>query len=231
MGTTTGWYDTNGQMLSTAYGGAGIALGAAAVVVLLSSRSFLLTIYSLLTIVYILAATTAMLVASGWTLGFLESICFAILIGVSCDFVLHFGHSYASLPGNVSHHERTMYAMVIMGPSILAAAFTTICSALIMIFTVITFFQRFATILFYTIVQATIGSFIFFTTLTDTLGPTQPTFLFDLLCNKMCSNKKEEVKALVSETEPEPANNVVERGSTPLDSTETAKNLESKNQA
>ena len=33
------WYDTNGQMLSTAYGAAGLALGGAAAVILLSSRS------------------------------------------------------------------------------------------------------------------------------------------------------------------------------------------------
>jgi hypothetical protein len=66
-----------------------------------------------------------------------------------------------------------------MGPSILAGAFTTICAALIMLFCVITFFQRFATILFYTILQATVASFVFFLTLTDTIGPSQPTYLAD----------------------------------------------------
>jgi 5-methyltetrahydrofolate--homocysteine methyltransferase len=219
-------------MLSTAYGGAGIALATAAIVVLISTRSFLLTIYSIITIVYIIAATTAMLVATGWTLGFLESVCFAILIGVSCDFVLHFGHSYASLPGNVSRHERTKYAMVIMGPSILAAAFTTISAAAIMLFTVITFFQRFATILFYTMIQASIGSFIFFSVLTDTVGPSEPTFLVDRLCSKMCGKKKEEMEDLVPGTEQTPAKTVVEGSSIPpLDSTVNAENMESEKQS
>jgi len=173
------WYDTNGQMLYTAYGSAAIAVGAAAFVVLFSSRSIMLTLFALITIMYILTATTAMLVASGWTLGFLEAICFAILIGVSCDFVLHFGYSYASLKGDVDRHERSKHALITMGPSILAGAFTTICAALIMLFCVITFFQRFATILFYTILQATVASFVFFLTLTDTIGPSQPTYLAD----------------------------------------------------
>ena len=46
------WYDTNGQMLRTAYGAAAIALGAAGAVILLSSRSFVLTFFAIVTIVY-----------------------------------------------------------------------------------------------------------------------------------------------------------------------------------
>jgi hypothetical protein len=50
----------------------------------------------------------------------------------------------------------------------LAAAFTTICSAVIMLFCVISFFKQFAQILFYTILMSTIGSFIVFLSLADT---------------------------------------------------------------
>lgn len=72
-----------------------------------------------------------------------------------------------------------------MGPSILAAAFTTICSAVVMIFTTITFFQKFAMILFFTILMATIGSFVVFITLADCIAPSRPTYLMDLLYAKM----------------------------------------------
>jgi len=173
------WFDTNGSMLKSAYASAGIALAVSGLIVFVSSRSFILTLFALITIAYVLASTTAMLVASGWTLGFLESICFAILIGISCDFVIHFCHAYAHLPGEVDRHYRTKFALVRMGPSILAAAFTTICSAAIMLFTVISFFQQFALILFYTIIQATVGSFIVFTAFTDCIGPSNPTYLVD----------------------------------------------------
>ena len=77
------WYDTNGNMLSTAYVAAAIAIATAAVVILFSSRSVVLTIFAAFTIGYVLASVTASLVAIGWTLGFLESVCFAILIGIS----------------------------------------------------------------------------------------------------------------------------------------------------
>jgi len=63
------WYDTNGAMLQTAYGAAGIALAAAAIVMLISSRSFEITFFALITIGFILLSVTTMLIASGWTLG------------------------------------------------------------------------------------------------------------------------------------------------------------------
>jgi 5-methyltetrahydrofolate--homocysteine methyltransferase len=178
------WYDTNGSMLDTAYTAAAIAIGTGALVILFSSRSVVLTIFSTVTIGYVLASVTATLVAIGWTLGFLESICFAILIGISCDFVIHFAHSYSSLPGNVARSERTLYSLVEMGPSILAAGFTTISAATIMLFTVISFFQKFAVVLFLTVLQATAGSFIVFLVLTDCFGPAEPTALIDSVVAK-----------------------------------------------
>jgi hypothetical protein len=87
-----------------------------------------------------------------------------------------------------------------MGPSILAAAFTTIAAATIMLFTVISFFVKFATVLFLTIIMATSGSFIMFLTLTDCFGPAEPTYVMDCLsqklasfCNKRQINDKEDV--------------------------------------
>ena len=173
------WYDTNGSMLQAAYGSAGLSLGFSGLVVLLSSRSFVLTLFSVGTIGFILTSTTAILVASGWSLGFLESVCFAILIGISCDFVLHLGHAYCTLPGSVSRHDRTKYALVHMGPSILAAGFTTIAGAILMLFCMISFFRQFAQILFYTILMSTIGTFVVLLSLMDILGPSEPRYLLD----------------------------------------------------
>merc|ERR1712151_696938 len=138
-------------MFFTAYSSAFSALIAASIVILLYSRSILMTIFSVLSIAYVLASVTSTLVALNWTLGFLECICFAILIGISVDFVIHFSHAYASLKGDINRHERTKYALLHMGPSILAAATTTIISATIMLFTILLFFQKFALILFLTI--------------------------------------------------------------------------------
>lgn len=137
------WFDTNQQMLSTAVGAALIAIAFSGVVVLFSSRSLVLTLFSGVCITYVLAATTATLVSMGWELGFLESVCFAILVGISCDFVIHFGHAYIHFKGDVDKRERTKYAVLHMGPSILAAAATTVSSALVMLFCKVVFFTKF----------------------------------------------------------------------------------------
>jgi len=75
------WYwDASVQMTKTAFGSGAITLGFAALIVILSSKSFVLTVVSVATIFFILVTSTATLVGIGWELGFLESICFAILI-------------------------------------------------------------------------------------------------------------------------------------------------------
>jgi len=183
------WYDTNGQMLATAITGAAIALACAAVVVFLSSRSLVITMFAVISIGYVLVATSACLVVLGWELGFLESICFAILIGLSCDFVIHFGHAYTHHRGTLSRSDRAKYALISMGPSILAAAATTLAGATIMLFTVITFFQKFAIILFLTIVHSTLGSFVVFIVLADCIGPSYPTRVIDSLVTRFGGNK------------------------------------------
>ena len=120
----------------------------------------------------------------------LESICFAILIGISCDFVIHFGHAYNHLPGDESRSDRTKYAVIHMGPSILAAAFTTFAAATVMLFCKVTFFTKFALILLMTILHATAGSFVVYLVLTDCFGPSEPTKFVDSLF-KMCIGKHE----------------------------------------
>lgn len=94
------------------------------------------------------------------------------MIGISCDFVIHLGHAYASPIGSVSSSERTKHALLVMGPSILASSFTTIAASVIMLFTIIQFFVQFAQILMFTMILATLASIIIFLTLTDCFGPT-----------------------------------------------------------
>jgi len=115
----------------------------------------------------------------------LEAVCLAILIGISCDFVIHFSHAYAMHPGQQARDVRTKFALIHMGPSVLAAAATTMAGAIIMLFTEILFFGKFAVVLFMTIVHSTIGSFFVFLTITDCIGPSDPTKGVDYIVNKI----------------------------------------------
>ena len=70
----------------------------------------------------------------GWTLGFLESICFSVLIGLSVDFVIHFAHAFSHAPpaeakdgdGRARHSLRTM------SKAILSAGFTTAAASVML---------------------------------------------------------------------------------------------------
>jgi hypothetical protein len=188
------WWDTSKQMLNTAIGAAGIAIAFSTIIILMASRSIILTIYAEISILYVLAAATASLVGLGWELGFLESVCFAILVGISCDFILHFGHAYIHYSGSVTKEERTKYAVVHMGPSILAASFTTISAASVMLFCEGVFFTKFAVILFVTIGHATIGSFVVFLLLNNLFGPSEPTKFIDSLIAKVRGKSEEKLE-------------------------------------
>ena len=123
----------------------------------------------------------------------LESVCFAILIGISCDFVIHFSHAYIHFKGFLSRYDRTKYAIIHMGPSILAAAFTTFSAATVMLFCSITSSQKFAMMLIFVILHATIGTFIVFLVLNVTIGPSDPTKFVDSIL-KRCKGDKGEAK-------------------------------------
>ncbi len=155
---------------------------------LVATRSFILTLIAGLCIFSVLAASTATLVLLGWELGFLESICFAILIGISCDFIIHFGHAYTHLPGTRSREERTKHSLIHMGPSILAAAATSISAALIMFFCRVRFFIQFAQMLVLTMSHSVIASFVVYFVLTDIIGPSKTSKYLDAICSK-CRNR------------------------------------------
>ena len=123
----------------------------------------------------------------------------AILIGISCDFVIHFGHAYASLEGRQTRTERTKFALIHMGPSILAAAITTVAAAIIMLFAEISFFTKFATVLFMTILHSSIAGFIIFLVLSDCFGPSQPTRLFDKICKTVFEVVKKSCRTRVQQ--------------------------------
>jgi len=172
------WMDTVANMQTGAYSAAGITLLLAAVVILAGTGNVVITIYSVGAIFVILAATVATVVAMGWTLGFLEGICFSILIGLSVDFVIHMGHGYVEAvrlgqeQGVVlSRHKCAQQSVATMGFPVLSAGLTTLLSAVILFFCEITFFQKFGTIVLLSMIFAMIATFMLYVPLLDAAGP------------------------------------------------------------
>merc|ERR1712014_196160 len=95
------------------------------------------------------------------------------------------------------------FAVIHMGPSILAAALTTFSAAAIMFACKVLFFTKFAMILFQTMLHSTIGIFVVFLVLTDVLGPTNPTRFVDSLLSK-CRSKPDSSSATDKSVMPPP---------------------------
>ena len=170
------WMDTIDNMQMGAYSAAGITLLLAAVVILLGTGNAVVTLYSVIAIAVILAATVACVVGMGWTLGFLEGICFSILIGLSVDFIIHIGHGYvsamhASASEVLSRAECAREALAKMGFPVLSAGCTTLMSAIVLFFCQITFFNKFGTIVMLSMLFSTVITFMLFVPLLDASGP------------------------------------------------------------
>jgi len=56
------WYDTNAQMFNTAMGSAAIAISASAAIIAFSSRSLTMTLFAIISVAYVLASVTSMMV-------------------------------------------------------------------------------------------------------------------------------------------------------------------------
>ena len=185
------WFsDTFNDMSSSAVKAALIMICIASIVILLSTRSVTLMLFSDISILYVLVAATASLAGMGWTLGIIESILFATLVGIGSDFILHFAHAYSMLPGKVSKLSRTKHAILHMGPSILGSAATTLSTAFVMIFCRIVLIKKFAIMLIMTMVHALIGSFFVFLLLCLCFGPSEPNKMFDSIEKKIVDRIK-----------------------------------------
>jgi len=65
------WWDTTESVYQTAFISAAIAIAVSALVILVTSRSLSMTLFSAISVVYVLVSVTAVMKAAGWTLGFL----------------------------------------------------------------------------------------------------------------------------------------------------------------
>jgi predicted RND superfamily exporter protein len=166
----TGW-DSNRAMKEGAYYSGMTTLIVVSLVVLTSTLNLLTTFYATIAVMAVLVLVVGTVVASGWELGFLEAICFAILIGLSCDFVLHMAHAYSSST-QATRDGKSHDAISKMGPTIFAAAMTTTATGAVMFLCTITFFQRFGTILLLTMVYSIVIAVFFFLAATNLAGPT-----------------------------------------------------------
>jgi predicted RND superfamily exporter protein len=100
------------------------ALSFSAFVLLATSKSFILTLMSLLCIINVLLTLMAPIYLFNWCFGLTESIGMIVFIGLSVDYIIHICHSYA-ISMKETRKERTFDAISQMGWTIFSGALTS----------------------------------------------------------------------------------------------------------
>ncbi len=165
------WWDTNKQMKDSAYMSALLSVAIACAVIFISNGNVILTLYSVVAIFCILVTVASTAVAMGWELGFLEAICFAILVGLSCDFIVHIAHAYKESDAE-TRRQKALDAVWAMGPPVLFAAVSTSLSGALLFSCNILFYIKFGAILMLTMAYSFTMIFVFLVPLLALAGPT-----------------------------------------------------------
>ena len=128
---------------------------------------------------------------NGLGAGFLEAICFAILVGLSCDFIVHIAHAYKESKKE-TRREKTLDAIWAMGPPVLFAAVSTSLAGALLFNCTILFYTKFGAILLFTMAYSFLMIFVFLAPLLVLAGPTGN---FGSVYSLFYSKKGEEAEA------------------------------------
>ena len=99
------FYDLLTAVLDGTISGIALSMGVAFFVMMVTSGNIIITIYSMVTISFVIACTVASLVLMGWEFAILESLVITLAVGLSIDFTIHFAVAYkvSDLPTNGIH--------------------------------------------------------------------------------------------------------------------------------
>jgi hypothetical protein len=165
--------ETQAALQSACWRAGALSLVIAFGVLMGSTRNLAVSLLATVAIATILFWTVGTVVVMGWQLGIMESMDIAILIGISCDFVVHFSHSYCVCPRD-GQQERMTHSLYTMGISVTAAAVTTFLASAVLSLCTLTFFDKFGSFLCVTMLASLFLSIGFFQALLASFGPAKP---------------------------------------------------------
>lgn len=76
----------------------GISISLAFIIMLIATRNCIIAVYAIISVMFIVANITAIMVIVGWELGVPESVATVIVIGFSVDYVVHLAAHYVHSP-------------------------------------------------------------------------------------------------------------------------------------
>merc|ERR1712057_95528 len=171
------WMHTQTVFVSSALTGMITGTVLAFVVVLLATQQILVAFASVLTIVGILASVLGAMVALGWELGTIESVCLTILAGFSVDYVVHLAHAFVQAEKK-ERLDKVRSALDEIGVSVLGGMLTSASAAVALMICQLQFFHKFGVFLMLTVSISWIWANVGFMASMALLGPDDSTPLW-----------------------------------------------------
>jgi hypothetical protein len=192
------WMHTQTVFVSSALTGMATGTVLAFVVVLLVTRQIVVAFASMLTIVGVLASVLGSMVALGWELGTIESICLTILAGFSVDYVVHLAHAYVNAE-KTERADRVRSALDEIGVSVFAGMVTSASAAVALMLCQLQFFYKFGVFLMLTVSISWIWANVAFMATMSLCGPVKnaPSWsdLAASIVEKIKSQRRAEIQA------------------------------------
>ena len=164
------FYDLQRAISRGTYFSIALSLGVSFLVMLLTSRNFLITIYAIITIGFSIICTVAAIVLLGWELNIIESITISLAVGLSIDFTIHYGVAYTI---STSHkaEARVTDSFTRVGMAVAMAALTTFAAGSAMMPSHILAYTKLGIFLMLVMTFSWIYSTFFFQSVCRIIGP------------------------------------------------------------
>jgi len=165
------WVATEGKLVEGVKLGFAICFPVAFLVLLAATGSVRVALLAIVAIAFVVGSLLGTVkTAFGWSLGTAESISATIVLGLSVDYTIHFGHIIAQ-SSQSTRGGKVMDAVTLMGVTVVAGTVTTLGSSLFMFMCQLTFFTKMATLIAGTITWSILFAMLFFIPICALIGP------------------------------------------------------------
>mmetsp|Transcript_14220 Transcript_14220/g.41905 ORF Transcript_14220/g.41905 Transcript_14220/m.41905 type:complete len:350 (-) Transcript_14220:34-1083(-) len=190
------FYSLQDAIGTGAYESAVAATVIAVLVLLVMSRfNLCVTIFAGITIGSVVVSITGLLAFQGWELSVINSVIFSCAIGMSIDFVAHLSHAFGrSLARGLAPLEAVQFSIIVMGPSVTAAALSTTIAGGVMLLSVTLFYYSYGLFLVYVMLFSWSYSVFFLVPLLGVAGPiVRWCGCGDMVGQRCCASKNQDV--------------------------------------
>eukprot|EP01083_Nonionella_stella_P317659 1157751_1 len=168
--------------ISSAIQGVLIGMPLAFVILLISTRNWIISVFAVFDIIGIMLCELGLMAVLDWEFGISEAISTVMIIGFSVDYVVHLANAYLEAHDANTRAERLRFALLTMGISVVSGAITTFSAGFFLIFPVIVFFSKMGVLMMSTIAFSILFAMFFFTSLLAQFGPEYDTGKLSCCC-------------------------------------------------